>query len=116
MLKEVNDCKNQILELEETLLAKLSSTQGNLLDDEDLVIVLKETKEKNDFVNKKLTGAQENEASINQQRENYIPVATRGSNIYFLITDMQMVNNIYQTSLKQFLELFDASIKEAPQS
>lgn len=27
-----------------------------------------------------------------------------------------MVNNMYQISLKQFLELFDVSIKEAPQS
>ncbi|CAL6017562.1 Outer-arm_dynein gamma [Hexamita inflata] len=116
LLKEVNDNKRKALDLEESLLQRLSATQGNLLDDDELVIVLQETKKTTDFVNQQLAIAQETEANINQMRENYLPVATRGSNIYFLITDMQLVNNMYQTSLKQFLELFDASIYEAPQS
>ncbi len=63
--------------------------------------VLASTKAKANDVKEKLRKADEARRSINEKRDQYRPVAVRGSCLYFAIIDLSSVNCMYQTSLNQ---------------
>ncbi|XP_046493196.1 dynein axonemal heavy chain 8 [Neodiprion pinetum] len=116
LITDVTSNKRKIKELEENLLQKLTTVQGSLIEDVELMSVLNSTKQTAAEVNEKLNIARDTEVKINAAREEFRPVATRGSVLYFLVCDMAQVNCMYQTALTQFLERFDISMARSEKS
>jgi dynein heavy chain len=110
VISDVNANTKTLLKLDNDLLNRLTSNTGNLLEDDELIGVLANTKSKAAEVSETLIAADETKKSINEKRESFRPVATRGSVLYFAIVEMSLVNCMYQVSLEQFTELFMASM------
>ncbi|XP_011311117.1 dynein heavy chain 8, axonemal-like [Fopius arisanus] len=116
LVTDITANKRKIQELEANLLHKLTTVQGSLLDDVELMTVLTTTQKTAAEVTLKLNLARDTEIKVNIAREEFRSVATRGSVLYFLICDMSKVNCMYQTSLMQFLERFDLSLIRSEKS
>lgn len=86
-------------ELESSLLERLANAQGSLLDDVDLIDVLGTIKTKSQEVNEKLVESREKTIEISEKREQFRPVAARGSVLYFCVVEMIQINWMYNTSL-----------------
>lgn len=78
--------------------------------------MLSTIKTKSKEVNEKLVEAKEKKIEIDQKRELFRPVAARGSVLYFCVVEMTLVNWMYNTSLYQFLGLFDYAIDFSPKA
>lgn len=116
LFESVMQNQKRMKDLETNLLCRLNSTQGSLVDDEELINVLQVTKTTAEEVNEKLSVSVHTERKINTAREEFRSVAARGSILYFLIVEMSNVNVMYQNSLKQFLNIFDNSITKSEKS
>ncbi|XP_049886262.1 dynein axonemal heavy chain 8 [Pectinophora gossypiella] len=116
LITDVTSNRRRLKELEANLLHKLTTIQGSLVEDVSLIQVLNITKSTATEVKEKLDTAKETELKINAAREEFRPVATRGSVLYFLVCNMSLVCNMYQTSLAQFLERFDISMDRSTPS
>jgi dynein heavy chain len=120
--EEVTSNTKSLQLLDKQLLDRLSNSQGNLLEDTELIEVLANTKAKSKEVEGKLKEADERKIEINEKREQFRPVAARGSIMYFNMTDMTNVVNpitaqpsgwMYNCSLLQFLEQFEISVRNS---
>jgi len=97
--ESVNLSKKTLAKLEADLLLRLASAEGSLLDDPDIIDVLGNIKTKSTEVKQSLEEASQTQEEIGVKREQFRPVAARGSVLYFCIVEMAGINWMYNVSL-----------------
>jgi dynein heavy chain len=105
--------RRTMADLENKILKMLAEASGNILDDEDLINTLDSSKKTSSETEKAVSAAEETSQEIDAAREEYRPVASRGSIIYFVVADFASVDAMYQYSLPYFKTIFANTIVAA---
>jgi len=105
--------KDQLEVTENKILNVLSSSSGNLLEDEAAVQVLSASKQLSNEIAEKQKVAEETERQIDEARLQYVPVASNTAILFFCIADLANIDPMYQYSLLFFINLFKVAIDKS---
>ncbi len=86
------------------------SDKKTLLDDQNLIDVLKRSKETSTDISVRLKRNEETEKSLNVARQKYSAIATRASILYFSVENLTQLNVMYQFSLAWFYSVFQSCL------
>eukprot|EP00891_Asterochloris_glomerata_P002883 jgi/Astpho2/2883/Aster-01037 len=95
-------------------LGEYTITLGDILEDIALIENLEETKRTALDIAEKVKQAKETEVSISKARE--VPVATRGSLVYFLIDTLNALDRVYHYSMANFVYILRKGMDLTPGS
>lgn len=104
--------KQELKEIEDRILMKLSSSEGSPLDDIDFITTLEASKIKSEDIKSKVEAAEITQIDIDNTRMQYVPVANRGQILFFCVADLSNVDPMYQYSLEWFINTFINSMAE----
>jgi dynein heavy chain len=113
LVKDMSANSALLLRLEDVLLKELSSSTGDILENEQLIATLNETKTKATDIAGKLEQAKFTEVEIQKARAQYRPPAKRGSILFFTMAGMATISKMYTISLESFLTVFRLSLETA---
>ncbi|KAI6655602.1 cytoplasmic dynein 2 heavy chain 1-like [Oopsacas minuta] len=110
ILSKEEKLRCEILSLEEILLNDLASSEGNILENSNLLASLNETKEKSTNISTALIDSKVLQDNIDIERDYFLPLARKGSQIYVILENMSQINHMYRYSLESFISLFKLAL------
>lgn len=108
--------RDTLYNIETKILQVLSSSEGNILEDENAINILSSSKLLSEEIQDKQIIAASTEEEIDRSRQMYIPVSQNSAVLFFCITELANIDPMYQYSLSWFLNLFVQTIIKAPKS
>merc|ERR1711968_4051 len=105
--------KKKLTDIQNEILRSLSASEGNILDDAELIDTLANAKVTAKLIDERVAEAEVTQAEISETRLQYVPVAKRGAIIYFVVADLAQIDPMYQYSLEYYAGLFRRIMRDA---
>ena len=86
----------ELKELQEAILSMLQSSEGDILEEVELIDTLERSRDKSLEINQKMEAQKSTEATIDDMRNQYQPVAFRGATLFFCAAALAAVDPMYQ--------------------
>jgi dynein heavy chain len=112
-LRELEDKSLNLLSQSETTIQSDDSSSLNansILDDQNLIDVLKQSKKTSSDIANRLKRNEETEKNLNLARQRYSAIAIRASILYFSVQNLASLNVMYQFSLSWFYNVFQSCL------
>ena len=107
--------KRKLKETEDKILEVLSA-EGNILENQEGIQVLKDAKIISTEISEKQVIAEETEKRIDEARAGYTTIAWSSSILFFAISSLSSIEPMYQYSLTWFIGLFIQAINDSEPS
>ncbi|VDO03290.1 unnamed protein product [Rodentolepis nana] len=105
--------RRMLKEAEDRILATLSESEGNILENETAIQTLDSSKAISDDITKKQAVADETHKKIDVARMDYQPIAKHSAILFSSITDLPNIDPMYQYSLTWFVNLYINAIQDS---
>jgi dynein heavy chain len=106
LVVETSANKAELKELEDTLLSELAKADGPLVENLPLIKVLDDAKTKSVKIEGDLIKSKITSEDIEQNRESYKGVAKRGAILFFALSNLFNINEMYEYSLNSYMTVF----------
>lgn len=106
LVRQQNGFTIKMKQLEDDILSKLASSEGEITENVALIESLEETKRISDDIQQKSEIGLKTQKEILVASEKYRSVANRSSLLFFLMTDLVKIHTYYIYSLAAFKEIF----------
>lgn len=109
-VQKIAKSKKKLIELEDEILSMLSNSKVSLIEDIGLVKALESSKSTADEIKQSLESAEQAMKRIDEAREAYRQCGKQASLLFFVLSDLNKIDPMYQFSLSWYKKLFSESI------
>jgi dynein heavy chain len=114
LVHQQNHFKIRVIEIEDDILRRLASAEGDITDDVALIEGLESSKAIADDIAAKSASGKRTQALIAKTSAKYRPVAQLGSLLFFAMMSLSQVHSYYLYSLNSFVVIFQRGVELVP--